>query len=383
MKKIDEAQATVKKDKEGKYYDLSKDSPLLSGRKTLNNKEMKELIKYVRPRFMITPRCNAWCVFCSNEGSSYATKKQQPMNLDLIFKLSEMAIEEIGTKAIDFSGGEPLLHPDFIQKKYELLKWTNKYPKVRFAIHTNGIELTKENVDAIKTANISRLGISVHSVNFDTWNKITNRNNFFTVKDQKRKFEKLMSNLDYLSKQDIGDRIMMKSIVMRGVNDSKKELSDFLKATKKFNFHPRFIQYEPMYKSDRKNVVGRKELFDKLVSLGCKLDKETPFHNSPDEYIPLVNFEYDGSKLGLHGLIECGTKGACLSCYKYIVAFIKPTEDGQGLFLKPCSVLNTSFDITKIVKSKDSAQLYDVLKLSREYLLMAPGLGCEDWNKEE
>ena len=40
----------------------------------LTNEEMNELLSRLRLRFTLTPSCNIWCVFCSNEGSNYQSK---------------------------------------------------------------------------------------------------------------------------------------------------------------------------------------------------------------------------------------------------------------------------------------------------------------------
>lgn len=375
---FDEAEKTVLKNKDGKYIDLTK---LRSDSIT---KEDLEFIKnYVRPRFMITPNCNLWCTFCSNEGSGYDTKSNKPMSVNNILKLSKMFIEDLGSKSIDFSGGEPLIHPDFQTGKFEIAKFTKKYPDVHFAIHTNGVELTPSIIKKIKESNISRIGISLHSFNFENWNKITNKNCVYDSNIQKMKFSKIMNNLKYLSKSGLSDRVMLKSIVVRDINSSKKEVLNFLENVSRLGFHPRFIQYEAMHKEDVKNIVPRSEFFQTLEELGCAFSKDTPRgDNTEKEYIPLVNFNYgEYEKKGLHGIIKCGTSGACKSCYKYLVAFIKPTPDGESAYLKPCSVLDTRLDLQLILKNNDAPGLLKIFNLSREYLYYMPGLGTEDWNK--
>ena len=63
--------------------------------------------------------------------------------------------------------------------------------------------------------------------------------------------------------------------------------------------------------------------------------------------------------------------------------FVKFSKDGERVYLKPCSVLDTQIDITHAIKKENISQLFNLFKLSREYLMLAPGLGTCGWNKEE
>jgi len=376
-----EAEATVRKTKTGKYYDLSKSSLVKKGIKRLTHVQLIDSFKKLRLRFTLTPKCNLWCIFCSNEGSNYSAKSYNHANIDLVIKLSEMLLKTTPLKSIDFSGGEPTIHPDFKERKFKLIKWTKKYPHIRFSLHSNGIELEPEIIDEIKD-NFSRIGISVHSLNFKTWNKITNLNTKFTLKLQREKFKKLIYNLEYIANQNIGNKIFLKSVVIRGINDSEKELNSFLEACNKYQFHPKFLEFEPQYSEQRKYIVGRKELFKKLEKIGCKFTSNVPKHNNPDIYIPGVNFIYKNAPCGLHSIFGCGLKATCKSCYDFLCIFVKPYKDSNGLYLKPCSVLDTRIDLTHAINTQNYSQLLDLFRVSREYLMLAPGLGISGWNKE-
>ena len=379
-KKQQEAEATVRKTKTGQYYDLSKFSLVRKNRKRLTNKQLMDLFRKLRLRFSLTPRCNIWCIFCSNEGSSYTAKSEGYADIDLVIKLSEMLLKTTPLKSIDFSGGEPTIHPDFQEKKFKLIKWTKKYPNVRFSLHSNGIDLSPDIVNAIKD-NFSRIGISVNSLDFDIWNKITNLNMMFALKAQEMKFENLINNIEYIAKQNIGKKVFMKSVIIKGINDGEGQLKSFLETCNKYHFHPKFLEFEPQYPDQQKYIVGRKELFAKLEKIGCKFSADAPRHNDPNTYIPGVNFAYR-DVVGLHSIFGCGLKAACESCYDFLCMFVKPYKNGQGLFLKPCSVLDTRVDLIHAINTNNNKQLLDLFRISREYLMLAPGLGITGWNKE-
>jgi len=376
-----EAEATIRKTKCGQYYDLSKHSLVKKNKKRLTKIQLMNLFSKLRLRFTLTPKCNIWCVFCSNEGSNYLAKSKRHANVDLIIKLSNMLLKATPLKSIDFSGGEPTIHPDFINKEFKLINWTKKYSKVRFSLHSNGINLDSEIIDRIKN-NFSRVGISVHSLNFDVWNKITNLNNRFSKISQKLKFRKIINNLEYIHKQGIGHKIFLKSVIMRNVNDSQKELTSFLEFCNTYQFHPKFLEFEPQYSDQRKYIVSRKEFFKKLEKIGCKFASDVPRHNNPNTYIPGVNFDYKNVPSGLHSIFGCGLKATCETCYDFLCMFVKPYEDGNGLYLKPCSILDTRIDLTHAIETENYNQLIELFRISREYLMLAPGLGISNWGKE-
>lgn len=381
----DVAEFNIRK-RDGKYYDISQDSLVDQGITRLTDEQFLYLFERFRLRFNLTSQCNIWCIFCSNEGSAYSTKSQKSVaDIGVLTKLSDILIAATPVQSIEFSGGEPTIHPDFVQRRYQLIDWTRKYPQVKFSIHSNGVMLLPEVIDQIG-GHFFKIGLSIHSVNFETWNKMTNLKNVFSYEQQHRKFRQLMQNIDYLADRQIGDKVFLKSVVIRGVNDGEEELSDFLDFCAQRKFHPKFFEFEPQYSEQEKYVVGRYELFGKLEKLGCQFSEDTPRDNPDVTYIPSVNFDYkaaQGTPRGLHSIFGCGDSGACRSCYINLPVFIKPTEDSRGFYIKPCSPLDTRFDLTWAIENGDKKQVLDIFKMSREYLMLTPGLGINCWNKEE
>ncbi len=147
--------------------DISKDALTRKGITTLTTDQMINLFEKIRLRFALTPQCNLWCFFCSNEGLEYIAKHNKPAEIELVMALSEMLLKHTPLKSIDFSGGEPTLHPDILKGTNELLIWTRNHPETRFSFQTNGILLAPELIDEI-APNFARIGISIHSANYVT-----------------------------------------------------------------------------------------------------------------------------------------------------------------------------------------------------------------------
>jgi len=382
LKCQEEAEATIRKTKSGRYYDLTEKSLVRKGIKKLSDKQFIDLFKRSRLRFSLTPQCNLWCVFCSNEGANYTSKSYGHADIDLVIALSEMIIKKTPLRGIDFSGGEPTIHPDFKERRFKLINWSRKHPKIRFALHSNGIRLDPEIISRIKN-NFARIGVSVNSFNFETWNKLTNLNNIFPEKLQKEKFSDLMKNLEFISSQNIGYKVFCKSVIMKGINDNKKELKYFLDSCARYQYHPKFFQFEPQFNEQRKYVVSRENFFNKLTEIGCQFPRENPKKINRNQYIPNINFNYKNAPPGIHSFFGCGLKSACESCYDFACMFIKPSKDGKGLYLKPCLALDTQIDLTHAIKTGNYNQLLRLFRISREYLMTAPGIGISGWNKEQ
>jgi len=293
-----------------------------------------------------------------------------------------MLLKKTTLKSIDFSGGEPTLHPDFQHKRSQLLKWQKKYPNIRFSFHTNGILLLPDFIDEIKDS-FARIGIAIHSFNFDTWDKMTNFRRKFSSNVQVKKFKNLQKNIEYLAKQNIGHKVFVKNVIMKGVNDSIEEIRLFLDKCNYYKFHPKFLEFEPQYPNQKKYVLGRKELFSKMRDIGCKFSDDIPDYRNEKTYIPAITFKYKDAPLGLHGIFGCGSETACNSCCEYMCMFVKSYQNGNGLYLKPCSVLDTRFDLTHAIKTQNYDHLLELFKMSREYLLLTPGIGSYGWNKED
>ncbi|MBU3957198.1 hypothetical protein KKI19_02935 [Patescibacteria group bacterium] len=111
----DEAEITVRKTKNGRYYDLTQAILTKEGIKRLSISQLMGLFAKLRLRFTLTPQCNIWCVFCSNEGSTYTAKHEKHADIDLVIKLCEMLFKKtrgpttIAGRIIYFSFAEQLI----------------------------------------------------------------------------------------------------------------------------------------------------------------------------------------------------------------------------------------------------------------------------------
>ncbi|HKY06336.1 MAG TPA: radical SAM protein, partial [Blastocatellia bacterium] len=105
-------------------------------------------------------RCNLSCTYC-NEYDNYSP----PIPTDvLISRVDKLA--ELGTTAVTFSGGEPLLHP-------ELEKVITRIRKHRMlaGLITNGYLMTRERIQKLNDAGLEYLQISIDNIQPDDVSK--------------------------------------------------------------------------------------------------------------------------------------------------------------------------------------------------------------------
>lgn len=98
-------------------------------------------------------RCNLSCGYCSE-----FDKSSQPVPTGLMLdRIDRLAA--LGTAAIDFSGGEPMLHPDL-----DVLIRRIRQRGAIAGLLTNGTLLTRERIERLNRAGLDRLQISIDNL---------------------------------------------------------------------------------------------------------------------------------------------------------------------------------------------------------------------------
>ncbi len=105
-------------------------------------------------------RCNLSCAYCNeyDKTSEPAPVEEMSRRIDLL--------AELGTLAITFSGGEPLLHPE-LETLVERIRRHN----IIATLITNGYLLTAERVERLNRAGLDYLQISIDNVDPDDVSK--------------------------------------------------------------------------------------------------------------------------------------------------------------------------------------------------------------------
>ncbi|MEM4852209.1 MAG: GTP 3',8-cyclase MoaA [Thermofilum sp.] len=129
--------------------------------------------RYGRPlsnlRVTVTHDCNYSCLFCHREGEPLGgTFTFKPEH----FRLMVQAAYSLGVKQVKLTGGEPLLRRDIVEIAEELSSLGKKDLEV--SITTNGFLLV-ENASRLSEAGVSRVNVSLHSLERNTYKLLTGR----------------------------------------------------------------------------------------------------------------------------------------------------------------------------------------------------------------
>jgi cyclic pyranopterin phosphate synthase len=129
---------------------------------------MKLKDPYNRPvsnlRISLTPACNLRCIYCHAEGE---ISPQSLLPAGQIREIMQIA-REFEFRSVKFTGGEPILRPD-------ILEIIRSVPEgMESSITTNGTLLAGYASD-LKDAGLSRLNVSLDSLNRDTYRRITGK----------------------------------------------------------------------------------------------------------------------------------------------------------------------------------------------------------------
>lgn len=106
-------------------------------------------------QLVVIRRCNLSCTYC-NEFDDHSPPVE---TAELKARLDKL--RELGTWAVDFTGGEPLLHPDI----FELIRYAKRDLKFhKVMLLSNGYKFSREVVERLNFAGLDALQISVDGV---------------------------------------------------------------------------------------------------------------------------------------------------------------------------------------------------------------------------
>lgn len=177
-------------------------------------------------RISVTDRCNLRCLYCMPEEGVSWKPHDALLSLEEIVEFVRVAASE-GFKRIRLTGGEPL-----VRKGIEsLVKEIHQIPGIEsVAMTTNGILLPKM-APKLKEAGLSRVNISLDTLNAEQFSHITRWGNIEDV------FEGIEAALDLGFKP-----VKINAVVVRSL---KQDLLAFARMSIDRPLHVRFIEYMP------------------------------------------------------------------------------------------------------------------------------------------
>lgn len=293
-------------------------------------------------RISLTDKCNLNCEYCMPKGicNEKVTMKMELEEINEIIK----AFADLGINKIRFTGGEPLI----VEGIEEIIRSTSKIKGIEdISITTNGINLA-EKIEALKEVGITRINVSMDTLQEDKYEQITGKTGLSKVKN------------GIIKAMNLGvTPVKLNVVMMKEINMS--EMSDFINLTRSYDVDVRFIELMPI-------GAGIKLFKDNFISANDVI-KEHP------ELIRLGHQKASTAELfkvkdgkGRIGFITPLSCKFCNECNR-----VRLTSEGK---IKPCLHSEEEYDILEYarqaVKSQGREEYFNshqILKLKIEKII--------------
>lgn len=266
-------------------------------------------------RISVTDLCNLKCKYCMPEQGVNKKTHNQILRLEMIEKICQAAVK-LGINKIRLTGGEPLVRRGIIELITHIAKLKSQGLK-DLALTTNGVFL-KDHADALKKAGLTRVNVSIDSLDQRKYETITRCG----------KIEDVLAGIKAAKEAKLLP-LKLNVVLIGGFNDD--EIEDFVGLTMDNDIEVRFIELMPLGEAshwDEKHFLSSSEIIKRVPRL-----IPLPFkgHGSVSRLFKLPNSK------GKVGLISPLSSHFCHYCNR-----IRITPDGK---LKPCLHSNVEIDM--------------------------------------
>ena len=259
-------------------------------------------------RVSVTDKCNLRCVYCMPMEGLPWLRRDELLTYEEIERIIRV-MAGMGLRRVRITGGEPLVRRDLP----ELVGMISAVPEIEdLSLSTNAV-LLAEHADALRSAGVQRLNVSLDSLKPERVDAIARRPG---------SFPKIMDGLK--AAEEVGFApIKINVVLIRGQNDD--EIEDFARITRERPWHVRFIEMMPTGANldlSAKQFVSCTEALRRLESIDALEPVAGPFGNGPARY-----HRFPGAP-GTIGVITPMSHNYCDRCNR-----MRLTADGQ---LRPC-----------------------------------------------
>ena len=181
-------------------------------------------------RVSVTDRCNFRCVYCMPEEGLQWLKKDTLMTFEEITRLCQIAVQ-LGIRELRLTGGEPTLRPG-LPNLIRMLR--QAVPDVEsLSLTTNGF-LLKGLARELADAGLTRINVSVDTLDHEKFHRITRRN----------ALQQVLDGLEELEKYPSIRPIKINAVAMRSFTE--EEVVRFAELARRKPYVIRFIEFMPL-----------------------------------------------------------------------------------------------------------------------------------------
>ena len=273
-------------------------------------------------RISVTDRCNFRCTYCMPFDEYVWIDREELLSFEEITRLARLFVQ-LGVNKVRLTGGEPLLRSDL----EVLIQQLGELPGLSDICLTTNASRLAEKVAALHTAGLSRLNISLDTLDAGKFKDMTKRDDL----------SKVLSGI--FAAKAIGlEPIKVNMVVERGVNDD--EIIPMVEFCREHELSLRFIEYMDVGNANAwssSKIVSKKEILDRINSY-----YPTQEGNREKVSDPAVRHAFSDCR-GDIGFIASVTEPFCADCTR-----ARLTADGK---LVTCLFSNEGLDLKALVRN--------------------------------
>lgn len=259
-------------------------------------------------RLSVTKQCNLNCAYCKPEEGT--CRETGPLLSPEEMVMAVRAAARLGVTKLRITGGEPLLRKDILP----LVRDFSAIEGIReISLTTNGT-LLATHADQLAQAGISRINISLDTLNADKYKKITGGGNL----------DDALAGLEAALLASFS-QVKINAVLLKGFNDD--EIFELADLTRKYPVDVRFIELMPL--------TGSKMLENAYLSADAVTEALGKIEEYRQEGVAKLYRMEKG--LGYVGLIKPVSGNFCAQCNR-----IRLTADGR---IRPCLFDDKEYDI--------------------------------------
>ncbi|WP_291326571.1 GTP 3',8-cyclase MoaA [Desulfovibrio sp. UCD-KL4C] len=272
-------------------------------------------------RLSVTDRCNLRCKYCMTKDFTF-TPHPNILRYEEMLRLVNLAAT-LNISKLRLTGGEPFVRRGFMDFVAAV---TQHHANMDLRITTNGT-LIEPYINDLKKIGISRLNISLDTLNSGTFQEITG-------------YDYLNAVMNSISAcLSAGIRVKINAVAMKGINDH--ELKSFLKFAKENPVDLRFIEFMPMGEDTR----WSSERFwsaEEIIQQASQFVILSPVQRTAESHGPAKIFSIQNGK-GRLGVISPVSSHFCGTCNR-----LRITSDGH---LRTCLFSDKTYRLREILRN--------------------------------
>lgn len=279
-------------------------------------------------RLSVTDRCGLRCVYCLPDGEPPHAPREEILSYEEMAEVVRLLHDRFGLTRVRITGGEPLARPR-LENLIALLK---PIGLGEITLTTNG-QLLARSMEALKEAGLSRVNISVDTLDPDRYRRLTGGD-----------LERTLEGVEAADRSGLRP-VKVNAVVIRGHNDG--DVEELALWALERGYEMRFLELMAIgcvqtYHAEM--LVPTREVRERLM----KRFRMEPLEGEPGAPARTWSIEANG-KRGTVGFISPETEPFCLGCRR-----LRMTAKGKFL---GCIMHDDGPDVRAILRASEGIDL--------------------------